>query len=104
MRGEIIISWYGGLFFWQNKVGIWNGLCYDIFVIFMKRAYCETHYLASIIVQIAHSNADTLSLREKRDGAKLDNTSLSAGVFQGPAYGIYNLHNSYYEKLSFAIT
>lgn len=42
MRGEIIIGWYGGLFFWQNKVGIWNGLCYDIFVIFMKRAYCET--------------------------------------------------------------
>ncbi len=70
---------------------------------------CETYCLASFIVPIVYSNADTLSLREKRNGAKLMpnfirlNTSLSAGVFQGSAYGTYNLHNLDCKKRSFSI-
>ena len=51
----------------------------------------ETLFLERVIEHIAHSNADTLSLREKRNSAKLENTSLSADVFQGSAYGICNL-------------
>lgn len=51
-----------------------------------------------VIVHMIYSNTDTLSLREKRSCAKLENTSLSTNVFPESAFGIYHVHNSETEK------
>ena len=56
-----------------------------------------------VIVHIVSSNAGTLPLREKCSGTKLENTSLSAGIFQEPAYGRYNMRNLVPAEDSFAI-
>ena len=50
-----------------------------------------------------YSNAGALSLREKCSGTKLENTSLSADIFQEPVYGLHNMYNSVPAKDGFAI-